>query len=135
MIRLYDTELTPQTGKTFLEQNGDGTRIPQDDPSVSIYFESIDLSTHERYFDESGLPQIREIPLKSNDELFQIEMSTLNDKHYQDVLDATNSYNIAKARDGSTETEKVIAARAKISDIDTQYEVDQLAIINKYYGA
>ncbi|WAX23105.1 hypothetical protein pA_gene0064 [Vibrio phage 13VT501A] len=72
---------------------------------------------------------------KSNGELFAEEMTSLNDKHYQDVLDATNSYNIAKARDGSTETEKVIAARAKLADIDTQYEVDQLAIINKYYGA
>jgi len=74
-------------------------------------------------------------PPKSNDELFAEEMDALNDKHYQDVLDATNSYNIAKARDGSTETEKVIAARAKLADIDAQYEVDQLAIINKYYGA
>lgn len=73
-------------------------------------------------------------PPKSNDELFTEEMNALNDRHYHDVLKATKSYNIAKARDGSTETEKVIASRDKIADIDAQYETDQLSIINKYYG-
>ncbi|AFC22742.1 putative tail-fiber protein [Vibrio phage vB_VchM-138] len=65
---------------------------------------------------------------------FEQEIAALNTKHNKDVLEATNQYNIAVARDGSTEGEKVIAARANLADIDAQFELDQLAIINKYYG-
>lgn len=65
---------------------------------------------------------------------FEQEIAALNTKHYKDVLEATNQSNIAVARDGSTEGEKVIAARANLADIDAQFELDQLAIINKYYG-
>lgn len=73
-------------------------------------------------------------PTQSTEELFEQEIAALNIKHYKDVLEATNQYNIAVARDGSTEGEKVIAARANLADIDAQFELDQLAIINKYYG-
>ncbi|AFC22447.1 hypothetical protein F353_gp65 [Vibrio phage CP-T1] len=77
---------------------------------------------------------LEDIPQPSVDELFEQEIAALNTKHYKDVLEATNQYNIAVARDGSTEGEKVIAARANLADIDAQFELDQLAIINKYYG-
>jgi hypothetical protein len=74
--------------------------------------------------------------VKINDNTaFNCDMCALNEKHYADILDATNKYNIAKARDGSTETDKVVSARAEITSIDSQYETDQLSIINKYYGA
>lgn len=66
---------------------------------------------------------------------FDEEIQALNLKHYQDVLNATNQYNVAVARDGSTEGDKVIAARAILADLDAQFELDQLAIIDKYYGA
>ncbi|QGH75029.1 hypothetical protein RostovM3_00001 [Vibrio phage Rostov M3] len=77
---------------------------------------------------------LEDIPQPSVDELFEQEIAALNTKHNKDVLEATNQYNIAVARDGSTEGEKVIAARANLADIDAQFELDQLAIINKYYG-
>lgn len=72
---------------------------------------------------------------KNLDLAFNAEMNALNEKHYQDVLSATNQYNIAVARDGSTESDKVATARANLADIDAQFELDQLAIITKYYGA
>lgn len=65
---------------------------------------------------------------------FEHEIAALNTKHYLDVLSATNQYNIAVARDGSTEGEKVAAARAALADLDAQYELDQLNIANKYFG-
>lgn len=73
--------------------------------------------------------------VKNLDLAFNAEMNILNGKHYQDVLSATNQYNIAVARDGSTESTKVAAARAILADIDAQFELDQLSIITKYYGA
>lgn len=73
--------------------------------------------------------------VKNQDLAFSAEMNALNEKHYQDVLNATNQYNVAVARDGSTEGDKVVAARAILSDLDVQFELDQLAIIDKYYGA
>lgn len=65
---------------------------------------------------------------------FEQEIAALNTKHYKDVLEATNQYNIAVARDGSTEGEKVLSARNTLAQIDAQFEIDQLAIITKYYG-
>jgi hypothetical protein len=65
---------------------------------------------------------------------FNQEIAALNTRHYRDVLEATNQYNIAVARDGSTEGQKVAAARATLDEIDAQFELDQLAVINKYYG-
>lgn len=73
--------------------------------------------------------------VKNLDLAFNAEMNALNKKHYQDVLSATNQYNIAVARDGSTESDKVTTALAILADLDAQFELDQLAIINKYYGA
>lgn len=72
---------------------------------------------------------------KSNDELFAEEMDKLNAEYDANMQLLVNKYNIAVARDGSQETAKVESARAEISALDTQYESDQLAILNKYYGA
>ena len=74
-------------------------------------------------------------PPKSNDELFAQEMDALNSEYDKNMAILANKYNIAVARDGSQETAKVESARAEISALDTQYESDQLAILNKYYGA
>lgn len=76
-----------------------------------------------------------DLPKRNNEDLFKDEMRVLNENHYQDVLEATNQYNIAVARDGSTEGDKVAVARAILADIDAKHELDQLAIIEKYYGA
>ena len=73
--------------------------------------------------------------LPTTEDLFNKEIHDLNEKHYNDVLEATNQYNVAVARDGSTEGDKVAVARAILADIDAQHELDQLAIIEKYYGA
>ena len=74
-------------------------------------------------------------PPKSNDELFNEEMAALNTEYDKNMTILANKYNIAVARDGSQETAKVESARAEISTLDAQYESDQLAILNKYYGA
>lgn len=74
-------------------------------------------------------------PPKSNDELFAEEMDALNAEYDKNMAILANKYNIAVARDGYQETVKVESARAEISALDTQYESDQLAIFNKYYGA
>ena len=74
-------------------------------------------------------------PPKSSDELFTEEMDSLNAEYDRNMAILANKYNIAVARDGSQETAKVESARAEILDLDTQYESDQLAIFNKYYGA
>lgn len=74
-------------------------------------------------------------PPKSNDELFTEEMNALNTDYDKNMLILANKYNIAVARDGSQETAKVESARAEISTLDAQYDADQLAILNKYYGA
>lgn len=133
-MRYYDTELTPLTGKTFLNQNKEGTLIPQNDDRVKVYFEPVDLSIYERYFDEGGFPKVREIPPKSTDELFEEEMAKLNEDYDAGMLSLANEYNIAVARDGSVETEKVTAVRAKIGAMDNQYEIDQISLFNKYFG-
>lgn len=74
-------------------------------------------------------------PPKSNDELFAEELTALNTEYDKNMAILANKYNIAVARDGSQETAKVESARAEISALDAQYESDQLAIFNKYYGA
>lgn len=74
-------------------------------------------------------------PPKSADELFNEEMNALNNEYDKNMAILANKYNIAVARDGSQETAKVESARAEISTLDAQYESDQLAISNKYYGA
>lgn len=74
-------------------------------------------------------------PPKTSDELFTEEMDALNSEYDKNMAILANKYNIAVARDGSQETAKVESARAEISALDTQYESDQLAIFNKYYGA
>lgn len=74
-------------------------------------------------------------PPKSEDELFNEEIIALNDEYDKNMSILANKYNIAVARDGSQETAKVESARAEISTLDEQYESDQLAIFNKYYGA
>lgn len=72
--------------------------------------------------------------VKNLDLAFKSEMDAVNSKYDKDVIDASNAYNVAVARDGSTETEKVTEARALIADLDNKYDADQLAIINKYCG-
>jgi len=74
-------------------------------------------------------------PPKTNDELFVEEMDALNANYDKAMSLLANEYNVAAARDGSVETEKVASVRAKITALDSQYETDQLAIINKYFGA
>ena len=74
-------------------------------------------------------------PPKTNDELFAEEMDELNANYDKAMSLLANEYNVAVARDGSVETEKVASVRAKITALDSQYETDQLAIINKYFGA
>lgn len=74
-------------------------------------------------------------PPKTSDMLFTEEMEELNSEYDKNMAILATKYNIAVARDGSQETAKVESARAEISTLDEQYESDQLAIINKYYGA
>lgn len=74
-------------------------------------------------------------PTKSNDELFSEEMEQLNNQYDIDMLVLANEYNIAVARDASTETEKVLTARAKIDALDAKYESDQASLIEKYKEA
>lgn len=74
------------------------------------------------------------IPLPSTEELFSAEMNALNVAYDKAMTDLSTEYNIAVARDGSTETEKVTYIRGKITALDGKYETDQLAIINKHYG-
>lgn len=76
-----------------------------------------------------------DIPPPSIEELFNGEMEALNVAYDKAMTNLSIGYNIAVARDGSTETEKVTAIRGKITALDGKYETDQLEIINKYYGA
>ena len=82
-------------------------------------------------------PEIQAIlnPAKSNDELFNDELDALNKNHEKSSGELVKRHAQAVARDGSTETEKVIAIRAELSALDLQYESDQAALIAKYYGA
>lgn len=73
-------------------------------------------------------------PPKSTDELFTEEMVSLNAEYDKNMAILANKYNVAVARDGSSETAKVASARAEIAALDEQYDIDQLAIFNKYYG-
>ena len=77
---------------------------------------------------------IIKIKQKTTDELFAEEMDALNSEYDVNMAILANKYNIAVARDGSQETVKVESARAEITTLDAQYESDQLAIFNKYYG-
>ncbi len=74
-------------------------------------------------------------PPPTQEELFNSEMDALNTEHDKAMTNLSVEYNVAVARDGSTETEKVTAIRAKITALDGKYETDQTAIINKYFGA
>ena len=82
-------------------------------------------------------PEVQEIlnPAKSKDQLFNDELDTLNKTYEKDSGELVKRHAQAVARDGSTETEKVIAIRADLSALDFQYESDQAALIAKYYGA
>ncbi len=74
-------------------------------------------------------------PAKSNDQLLNEEMEQLN-KQYDTIMSSlANEYSIALARDASTETEKVLSARAKIDALDSQYDSDQANLIAKYSEA
>lgn len=74
-------------------------------------------------------------PPKSTDELFSEDMKSLNIEYDKNMAILANKYNVAVARDGSSETAKVASARAEIAALDEQYDLDQLAIFDKYYGA
>ena len=76
-----------------------------------------------------------DIPQKSNDELFELEIEALNNEYDKDMLSLANEYNIAVARDASTETEKVLSARAKIDALDAKYDLDQASLIAKHNEA
>ena len=67
-------------------------------------------------------------------ELLNSEMNALNAAYDKAMTDLSVEYNVAVARDGSTETEKVTAIRAKITVLDGKYETDQATIIDKYFG-
>lgn len=84
---------------------------------------------------KAGTLELEDIPQPPTDELFAEEMDALNAEYDKNMAILATKYNIAVARDGSQETEKVESARAEISTLDAQYESDQLAILNKYYGA
>tara|TARA_R110002074_G_scaffold178539_3_gene342242 strand:+ start:181 stop:531 length:351 start_codon:yes stop_codon:yes gene_type:complete len=75
------------------------------------------------------------LPTKSNDQLLNEGMEELNKQYDANMLSLANEYNIAVARDASTETEKVLAARSKIDALDAKYELDQANLIAKYNEA
>jgi hypothetical protein len=68
------------------------------------------------------------------DKAFNGDISKLNSDYDYNMKSLASEYNIAIARDGSVESEIVDAIRSEISDLDSQYEADQLAIITKYFG-
>lgn len=70
----------------------------------------------------------------SNLKAFNGEIEAINIEYDRSMTLLANEYNVAIARDGSVETEKVLTVRTKISDLDSKYEIDQLAIITKYFG-
>lgn len=74
-------------------------------------------------------------PIKTKDELLSEEMQLLNNQYDSDMLTLTNKYNIAVARDSSTETEKVLAVRVEINALDAKYDLDQASLIKKYKEA
>lgn len=125
-MRYYDLIETPKSGKTFLE--GGSNRLPQTDINVSIYFQSVDLSTKERYFDDSGYPQIRDIKLKAlTDEevkaqyksyYLEVFNTKLKELDYDDIATVAVWAN----KDGST-------FQAEAKSLINWYE----AIINKNY--
>jgi len=73
-------------------------------------------------------------PEPTTEEKFQAEMDALNSSYEQEQLKLANEYSIAIARDGSVESEKVQAARDKINELDLQFQSNQQALIDKYYG-
>lgn len=83
--------------------------------------------------DDNGLPTWVKIKL-SKDELFNSEMNALNATYDKAMADLSFEYNVALARDRSTETEKVKAIIDKITALDGKYEADQTVISNKYFG-
>ena len=128
-----DTECTWQVKTRFEKVTAYSieTKKPKQFDDKTLVTDDYTLLNPTSQFDEwDGAAWVKNLDLA-----FNAEMNTLNEKHYQDVLSATNQYNIAVARDGSTESDKVSAARANLADIDAQFELDQLAIIDKYHGA
>ncbi|CAM0044872.1 tail fiber assembly protein [Vibrio phage K460] len=107
------------------------TKVP-----IEVYSEFIGAEKHGFSLgsDENGFPAWVANPLPPNDELFNSEMSALNASYDKAMNDLSIEYNVAMARDGSTETEKVTTIRAKITALDVKYEADQAAILNKYFG-
>ena len=107
------------------------TQKPKDFADKTLVTDDYTILESTSEFDEwNGVAWVKNLDLA-----FNAEMNALNEKHYQDVLSAINQYNIAVARDGSAESDKVATARAMLADLDAQFELDQLAIITKYYGA
>jgi hypothetical protein len=100
-------------------RNRDGLSKVPNNATVGMIWDGTTLST----------------PPKSNDELFSKEMEELNFKYDSEMLKLSNEYVIAVARDASTESEKVLSVRSSIDNLDAQYEADQAALIQKYYGA
>lgn len=128
-----DTECTWQVKTRFekVTAYSKETREPKQFDDKTLVTDDYTLLESTSEFDEwDGAAWVKNLDLA-----FNAEMNALNEKHYQDVLSATNQYNIAVARDGSTESDKVATARAILADLDAQFELDQLAIIDKYYGA
>ena len=129
-----DTECTWQVKTRFEKVNAylklDCTQKKEFDDKTLVTEEYTLLNPTSQFDEWDGAAWVKNLDLA-----FNAEMNALNKKHYQDVLSATNQYNIAVARDGSTESDKVATARAILADLDAQFELDQLAIITKYYGA
>ena len=73
-------------------------------------------------------------PIPTNSELFTAELDALNVGCDKNIKEAVDKYSYAVAIDGPTETHKVISARAEITELNAQYEIDQASLINKYYG-
>lgn len=104
--------------------------------NLTVIKSNEEWDVRDAYIDGVFIPRADyESSQKSNDELFNEEMDGLNVEYDKNMSILANKYNIAVARDGSQETAKVESARAEISTLDEQYESDQLAIFNKYYGA
>ncbi|AUR84731.1 hypothetical protein NVP1063O_064 [Vibrio phage 1.063.O._10N.261.45.C7] len=65
---------------------------------------------------------------------FNADIDVLNVEYDASMLALSNKYSVAVARDGSTETEKVIAVRTRIVQLDSEFETNRTNLINKYFG-
>ena len=59
-MQYYDLIETPKTGKRFLQQDEEETRIPETDPLVDNWFKPIDSLCYHRDFDSNGYPLVVE---------------------------------------------------------------------------